>query len=645
MNSQVKLQGSPDKFPASKRLRAGLLTMEFEHGSLRNICCGEQELIRMIYPAVRDENWLTVVPEISTINLVRRSRSFYIRYESLYRFKDINFKATFTFAGTADSHLAVEMNGLALSTFMKNRIGFCVLHPITSCTGKECAVYHPDGTATISHFPQVISPCQPFRNIRGMQWKIDENFEALLRFEGDIFETEDQRNWTDASFKTYSTPLDIPYPEQITAGTALQQQVDFELKGNRHKAQVTNSGVGFTLGRETAGKLPDVGIGATTRDIPLSRQEGEIIHRMAFSHLRAEVYLFRDDVESQLARLCSESFFTGLPVELCLFFGRNPVAEFSTFLYHYRHTDLQIKCLLLLDAKEQVTPSRLLLSVLPLIRKEIKNVTVGAGTNCNFAQLNRSRPYPGTIDFISFAVHPQEHAFDNRSLMENTEAQGYAVKSALLFEGNRPVFVSPVTLQRRFNANSANFETLVGDGSFPSQVDVRQMSLFGAAWTVRSIRNLLYSGATSLTYYETVGERGIFMGDQDSRWPSQFHAGKCMVFPVFHVFRMLLQHKDYRILNSISSHPLQVDGFVLGNEMHGVAFLSNMTNRDQKVTLDGLTNYRVVFNMHARNFDGIITQDAMPDEVHIAQPYLSNSGQVAFRPYETMVVKFQPYLF
>jgi len=31
-------------------------------------------------------------------------------------------------------------------------------------------------------------------------------------------------------FKTYSTPLDIPYPVQIKAGTTLQQKLDFELK-------------------------------------------------------------------------------------------------------------------------------------------------------------------------------------------------------------------------------------------------------------------------------------------------------------------------------------------------------------------------------------------------------------------------------
>ena len=29
---------------------------------------------------------------------------------------------------------------------------------------------------------------------------------------------EDQRNWTDASFKTYSTPLRIPYPVEVAPG-------------------------------------------------------------------------------------------------------------------------------------------------------------------------------------------------------------------------------------------------------------------------------------------------------------------------------------------------------------------------------------------------------------------------------------------
>ncbi len=68
----------------------------------------------------------------------------------------------------------------------------------------------------LSRFPEEISPHQPFRDIRAMHWKITDSMEAHLYFEGDVFETEDQRNWTDASYKTYSTPLDQPYPAKVS---------------------------------------------------------------------------------------------------------------------------------------------------------------------------------------------------------------------------------------------------------------------------------------------------------------------------------------------------------------------------------------------------------------------------------------------
>jgi D-apionolactonase len=36
---------------------------------------------------------------------------------------------------------------------------------------------------------------------------------------------EDQRNWTDASFKTYSTPLELPFPVEVAAGERIFQRV------------------------------------------------------------------------------------------------------------------------------------------------------------------------------------------------------------------------------------------------------------------------------------------------------------------------------------------------------------------------------------------------------------------------------------
>mgnify|MGYP006195238293 CR=1 FL=1 len=42
---------------------------------------------------------------------------------------------------------------------------------------------------------------------------------------GDVFEMEDQRNWTDASYKTYVRPLALPWPYTLEAGTELEQAV------------------------------------------------------------------------------------------------------------------------------------------------------------------------------------------------------------------------------------------------------------------------------------------------------------------------------------------------------------------------------------------------------------------------------------
>lgn len=104
------------------------------------------------------------------------------------------------------------MDGEAHSDFEKqDRIFKRSLHPLTECSGKLCTIIHPDNTEEQLSFPVQISPHQPFRNIASLKWPIDNDLYAELHFEGDIFETEDHRNWSDASYKTYSTPLDLPF--------------------------------------------------------------------------------------------------------------------------------------------------------------------------------------------------------------------------------------------------------------------------------------------------------------------------------------------------------------------------------------------------------------------------------------------------
>ena len=57
-----------------------------------------------------------------------------------------------------------------------------------------------------------------------------DRFKVIM--EGDTFETEDQRNWTDASFKTYCTPLGLPFPVEIKKGDVVEQSITIGLEGS-----------------------------------------------------------------------------------------------------------------------------------------------------------------------------------------------------------------------------------------------------------------------------------------------------------------------------------------------------------------------------------------------------------------------------
>ena len=83
-----------------------------------------------------------------------------------------------------------------------------------------------------SSFPDTISPHQPFIDLRSINTWPGPGLEVRVSMEGDTFETEDQRNWTDASNKTYGTPLRLPYPVQLKIGDRVRQSVTIEISGS-----------------------------------------------------------------------------------------------------------------------------------------------------------------------------------------------------------------------------------------------------------------------------------------------------------------------------------------------------------------------------------------------------------------------------
>jgi D-apionolactonase len=644
----LKLNGKEEAIPATHILRAGEFSMLYENGNLRYISAGGYEIIRMIYFAVRDKDWLTISPVIDEEKISRKKNGFEIGYKAHYRYNEIDFKAEISIFSAPANRLILEMKGAANSTFLKNRIGFCVLHPISNCAGHECRIIHPDNSVTIHRFPEEISPHQPFKNICSMSWKVNDSIGAMLHFDGDIFETEDQRNWTDASFKTYSTPLDQPYPVEVAQGTSISQRVEFALEGECPAEPIPGpvflkpreSVITFNVGKHTSVKLPAIGVSVSSRHQPLTMYEAGILKIPGFSHIRGELHLFSMQLEKQYAILTGESAKANLPAEVCLLFGNEPLAELARFLSLYHQIPVEVARIIVLSGNDKVASANLLSMVMPVIRREFNNIPAGTGTNCNFAQLNRSRPGFSGIDFVSFTLHPQEHASDERTLTENTAAQLYTVQSASKFEIHKPVIVSPVTLQRRFNANCENYEEFSDINIVPPGVDPRQMSLFGAAWTVGSLKSLLDSEITSITYYESVGERGLFMGEKSSRWPDMFKADSHMIFPVYHIFRLLLNKAKFRVQGSYSTNPMVIDGFCVECENSGMLFLSNMTRQLRKVRLSGIDEYDTILRINAGSFNALTRNFQFPvsaEEIQMA----ANTGERILQPYETLILEYR----
>ncbi|NMC39799.1 MAG: hypothetical protein GYA43_01295 [Bacteroidales bacterium] len=602
-------------------LKAGQLNVLYENGSLRYISSGKTELLRMIYPAVRDEEWNTVNPVILGEVIDKTDDSFRIKLSILYRSGEINFRAKYFIEGKSDNTISFGMEGEASGTFRKNRIGLCVLHPAEECAGKNCTVEHTDGSVESSFFPEEINPHQVFFNVRSLKW-IAGKINCSVTFEGDVFETEDQRNWTDTSFKTYSTPLSLPFPVVITEGTRVNQKVVFRAGNITGAERADNQFNVIRLIPEESYILPSIGVSRSSSGNALTLQEIRTLRTIGFNHYRTDIPLYSPDWIEIADLSLNESFELGCQMEPALFFAGDVSRHASAFAEWMETRKPDIARILIFHRDSPSTPDDIATKVISILRNTDPDVKIATGSNAGFVHINRFRPGNTENDFICYPVHPQEHASDNATLVENLKGQGYTVRSAKVFAGNKGIIISPVTLQRRFNANISYVELPYRGDGIPPSVDPRLMTLFGACWTAGSLKYLGEADADSITYFETRGARGIIQGNEEPEWPGLLPSAKGMIFPVFHIFRFVLAHRNFNIIKSVSTDPLSVDCLSLANGKEARLVVVNFSDEQAQVRIEGLAGkFRMV------PLDGSTSAEASTD-----CRWTGNRHQKSFNP-------------
>ena len=496
------------------QLNAGAIQLNYKNGFLRTLITGGEEALRMIYLTFRDPDWNTARLTLTNENVQSATDSFAITYDWHIDDLGIQMQGNVRIDGQADGRITVTFYGKAVNTFWRNRVGFCVLHPIEGLAGQPCVIENPNGHISESLFPDLIAPHQPFFNIRAMTWQMASGNQFRLTFGGDVFETEDQRNWTDASYKTYCTPLERPFPVQVLAGTEIRQRIEFSpgteseptgTESTRKNPQPQPGKISVSATAPNA--QPDslrIGLGYCADGPPLTESEAATLRTLNLSHLRADTVLTNNDWKSRLLAARRDADRLNIPLELAVFFGPEALQEAQQLIDFVNSHAVPIYSLLLFETVTRRTTDVLLNAVVSAFRQQLPAISLGGGTDTNFVDLNRNRFDFRPVDFVTYSINPQVHLFDDQTLMENIAAQADTVRSAQMLSGGKPVHVSPVTLLPRFNPDAQS-----GIGQRTPPADPRQTTAFGAEWTRQSLTTLQRAGAASVAYYETHGPRGL----------------------------------------------------------------------------------------------------------------------------------------
>ena len=595
---RVLYYGKDEPLPEQTQLCAGPLSMVFEAGDLRYIRFDDHEILRRIYVAVRDHNWDTILPQLSNVQIEQEGDAFRIAYDVTNKAADVDFFWQGTITGDSNGTITFSMDGEARSTFRRNRIGVCVLHPM-GLAGSPCRIEKVDGTVEESAYPISIAPqylidgeikpVAPFNNMRAVGYEVTAGVEAEVRFEGEIFEMEDQRNWTDASYKTYGTPLNEPFPVEVPGGTKISQRITLTLKtqgeSSAEKSDTPPKSLTFGISSADTRPLPQIGLGVASHGEPLNAGELERLKLLNLSHLRVDIDLTQLDYESRLRHATDEARGLAVSLELALFLTDAAAEELQAFALVVEQVNPPIGAYLIFHKAEASTSAQWV----DLARRYLTSAPIGAGSNAYFTDLNRGRPPVDSLDLVCYSINPQVHAFDNSSLMETLEAQAVTVESTRQFANGLPIAVTPVTLLARFNPNATGPEPEPAPGELPAQVDIRQMSLFGAGWTLGSIKYLSESSASSVTYYETSGWRGVMETATGSPLPEKFRSLPGAVFPLYHILADVGEFAGGEVLVSKSSDPLKVEGIALRKNDKMRTLLANLTSDPQQVRVQSLT--------------------------------------------------------
>ena len=596
----IALCGTEQPDVAGKIFTAGPMSVEFDNGQLRYLKIGGTEVLRMLAFLVRDENWGTYVPVLSNLKTDQRKDGFSVSYHAVCSRGAQEIAFGIQIEGRADGSLEFQGTAVPKTDFLTARTGFVVLHPLTGTVGHAVELEHTDGSTEKSIFPEMINPVQPFLNLRAMTHEIFPGVKATVRFEDDTWETEDHRNWTDASFKTYVRPLALPWPYVLNAGEMVKQSVKVTLAGNLPKGKKTSGAqaIKVKLGALSKETVMPVGLGVPAEEIGHTVRRLDLLKLAAPKLLIGQIDPRKNHGLKELYgyRVLSEQTGAEMMLEVI-------VESLDRFARELKGLAEQVQQSGITLAAVAVVPVGDLKSVLPggprppapeldelykAARAAFPGVKLGGGMFSFFTELNRKRVPVKQLDFVTNTTCPTVHAADDRSVMETLEALPHQIKTARTFIGKTACRIGPSAIGCRDNPHGATYTPNPNNERVCLPlVDPRMRAQFGAAWIAGYLATLARTWVQSVSIGASTGPLGIIYRKGEHAQPYFDQAKETCVFPSFHVISGLTRAAGRKIVSSTSSNTSEVECIAYKERKGTLIWLINLTADEQTVSLSG----------------------------------------------------------
>jgi hypothetical protein len=500
-------------WPDTQRVEHAGFTLDIARAAIRNITYQEVQIIDLLYTAIRPWDWSTLEPDEHNELVEIVGENCVVTITDLFA-GSMQGKTIVTLQSNGKFSVNYKLSGLG--KFEINRWGVCFCLHTGDWMGATVKASGAEYKLASEISPQrviegVTQGLFPASNDMHFVAKDKRSLKVIST--GKVLEAEDQRNWTDNTYKIYSGSLAEPRPFIIEKDDTWEQQVEFEV------AVPTGSKIdGAKIVARDIPSLPRIGLQFNTEPLlPIDDLE-KALFILDIDHIRI-------NEESLTAQKIATVNKSGLTLETALLSSHRG-ADLAREVEHLSaRLPAGSRLLIHREGREIVQAEDL-----------PKNNSLNSyipGSDAYLVDLHRNKYDFG--DSVSYSMVPTVHSTDLETTFKTLYTQRESIEFAKKFVAPQ-VSISPITFSTRGNPETGHLRDNRINFAQP-EMALQIKNLSAAAWTLGSIFALASAGAYSGTWHELFGDYGVI-----------FSEGSAIKFsPTFHALAALGAHHAHEI--------------------------------------------------------------------------------------------------